>query len=57
LVLDEGRLYVRARSDEGTYAVGDATLQGFGRTREADVQELSQLVTGSDQPQATPGQP
>jgi galactonate dehydratase len=41
-------LFVRVVTDEGTHGVGEATLNGFGRTCEAAVHELEGLVTGSD---------
>jgi galactonate dehydratase len=41
-------LFVRVLTDEGLYGVGEATLNGFGRTCEAAVHELANLAIGSD---------
>jgi galactonate dehydratase len=41
-------LFVRVLTDEGVYGVGEATLNGFGRTCEAAVRELAGLVIGCD---------
>ena len=41
-------LFVRVLTDEGVYGVGEATLNGFGRTCEAAVRELANLVLGRD---------
>ena len=41
-------LFVRVVTDEGLYGIGEATLNGFGRTCEAAVHELANLVIGSD---------
>ena len=41
-------LFVRVLTDEGVYGVGEATLNGFGRTCEAAVRELANLVVGRD---------
>lgn len=41
-------LFVRVRTDEGLYGLGEATLNGFIRTSEAAVQELEHLVLGMD---------
>ncbi len=41
-------LFVRVLTDDGIYGVGEATLNGFGRTCEAAVHELANLVIGSD---------
>jgi galactonate dehydratase len=41
-------LFVRVVTDEGLYGVGEATLNGFGRTCEAAVHELEDLVIGCD---------
>jgi galactonate dehydratase len=41
-------LFVRVVTDEGTHGVGEATLNGFGRTCEAAVHELEGLVMGTD---------
>jgi galactonate dehydratase len=41
-------LFVRVVTDEGLYGIGEATLNGFGRTCETAVRELANLVTGSD---------
>jgi galactonate dehydratase len=41
-------LFVRVLTDEGLHGVGEATLNGFGRTCEAAVHELESLVVGSD---------
>jgi galactonate dehydratase len=39
---------VRVATDEDVYGVGEATLNGFGRTCEAAVHELEDLILGSD---------
>ena len=41
-------LFVRVLTDDGLYGVGEATLNGFGRTCEAAVHELAKLAIGSD---------
>lgn len=41
-------LFVRVITDEGIHGVGEATLNGFGRTCEAAVHELAPLVIGTD---------
>ena len=41
-------LFVRVLTDEGAYGVGEATLNGFGRTCETAVHELANLVIGTD---------
>ncbi|MFY9931609.1 MAG: D-galactonate dehydratase, partial [Streptosporangiaceae bacterium] len=41
-------LFVRVLTDEGLHGIGEATLNGFGRTCEAAVHELGHLVIGSD---------
>lgn len=41
-------LFVRVVTDEGLYGTGEATLNGFGRTCEAAVHELEELVVGAD---------
>jgi galactonate dehydratase len=41
-------LFVKVTTDEGLYGVGEATLNGFGRTCEAAVQELAHLAIGAD---------
>jgi galactonate dehydratase len=41
-------LFVRVDTDEGLHGIGEATLNGFGRTCEAAVHELANLVIGSD---------
>lgn len=41
-------LFVRVRTDEGLYGLGEATLNGFIRTTEAAVYELEGLVLGMD---------
>jgi len=41
-------LFVRVLTDEGIHGIGEATLNGFGRTCEAAVHELAGLVIGSD---------
>lgn len=41
-------LFVRVLTDAGLHGVGEATLNGFGRTCEAAVHELEALVLGSD---------
>jgi galactonate dehydratase len=41
-------LFVRVVTDEGLWGIGEATLNGFGRTCEAAVHELEHLVVGSD---------
>jgi galactonate dehydratase len=41
-------LFVRVATDEGTHGIGEATLNGFGRTCEAAVHELAPLVLGAD---------
>jgi galactonate dehydratase len=41
-------LFVRVATDEDVYGVGEATLNGFGRTCEAAVHELEDLILGSD---------
>jgi galactonate dehydratase len=41
-------LFVRVVTDEGIHGIGEATLNGFGRTCEAAVHELAPLVLGAD---------
>lgn len=41
-------LFVKVLTDEGLYGLGEATLNGFGRTCEAAVRELESLVVGED---------
>jgi galactonate dehydratase len=41
-------VFVRVVTDEGIHGIGEATLNGFGRTCEAAVRELAPLVIGSD---------
>lgn len=41
-------LFIRVRTDEGLYGLGEATLNGFIRTTEAAVRELEHLVLGMD---------
>ena len=41
-------LFVRVVTDEGLWGIGEATLNGFGRTCEAAVHELGDLAVGSD---------
>lgn len=41
-------LFVRVVTDEGVDGIGEATLNGFGRTCEAAVRELAPLIVGSD---------
>lgn len=41
-------LFVRVVTDEGLHGIGEATLNGFGRTCEAAVHELAPLIIGSD---------
>ena len=41
-------LFVRVLTDEGTYGVGEGTLNGFIKTTEAGIQELKHLVIGQD---------
>src|ERR1700730_13702549 len=41
-------LLVRVHTDEGVYGVGEGTLNGFTKTIDAALRELSQLVIGQD---------
>ena len=41
-------LFARVSTDEGTYGVGEGTLNYFGRTVEAAIHELSPLIVGMD---------
>lgn len=41
-------LFVQVTTDEGIRGIGEATLNGFGRTCEAAVHELTPLVVGND---------
>ncbi len=41
-------LFTRVHTDEGLYGVGEGTLNYFGKTVEAGVQELAPLIIGSD---------
>lgn len=41
-------LFVRVLTDEGLHGVGEATLNGFGRTCEAAVHELEGIILGKD---------
>ena len=41
-------LFVRVLTDDDVYGVGEATLNGFGRTCEAAVHELAKLAIGRD---------
>lgn len=41
-------LFVRVRTDDGRYGLGEATLNGFIRATEAAVHELEHLVLGMD---------
>jgi galactonate dehydratase len=41
-------LFVRVLTDEGLYGVGEATLNGFGRTCEAALHELEGIIIGKD---------
>jgi galactonate dehydratase len=41
-------LFVRVVTDEGLWGIGEATLNGFGRTCEAAVHELGDLAVGTD---------
>jgi galactonate dehydratase len=41
-------LFVRVVTDEGLWGIGEATLNAFGRTCEAAVHEIGDLVVGSD---------
>jgi galactonate dehydratase len=41
-------LFVRVVTDEGLYGVGEATLNGLGRSCEATVHELEPIVAGKD---------
>ena len=41
-------LFVQVNTDEGIHGIGEATLNGFGRTCETAVHELAPLVIGND---------
>lgn len=41
-------LFVRVQTDEGLYGVSEATINGFIRTTEAAIRELSHLAVGKD---------
>jgi galactonate dehydratase len=41
-------LFVRVHADNGAYGVGEGTLNGFGKTTEAAVNELAELIIGRD---------
>lgn len=41
-------LFVKVTTDEGIHGIGEGTLNGFARTVEAAVHELSQLAIGMD---------
>jgi galactonate dehydratase len=40
--------FVKVHTDEGTYGIGEGTMNGFAKTIEACVHELSHLVVGWD---------
>src|ERR1700738_980463 len=41
-------LFAKVTTDEGIYGIGEGTLNAFGRTVEAAIQELKPLVIGMD---------
>lgn len=41
-------LFVKVHTDDGLYGIGEGTINGFTRTCEAAIQDLSQLVIGQD---------